>query len=137
MLRLMAHRKASHGKQGGTWVSIPGLKQAQGQLQLIMVIIYIEFNKFLLCTRWGTVISKAATLRKEQRTSTMTQIKKTASFAVLHFMTAFGVAWAITGSMLVGGAVAVVEPAINTVVYFLHEKVWQRRSTNPAPRLVC
>jgi len=67
----------------------------------------------------------------------MTQIKKTASFAVLHFMTAFGVAWAMTGSVWIGGAVAVVEPAINTVVYFLHEKVWQRRSTPPAQQLVC
>jgi len=67
----------------------------------------------------------------------MTQIKKTASFAVLHFMTAFGVAWAMTGSVWIGGAVAVVEPAINTVVYFLHEKVWQRRSTTPAQQLVC
>lgn len=102
-----------------------------------MVIIYIEFNKFLLSTPWGTVISKAGTLRKEQRKSTMTQIKKTASFAVLHFMTAFGVAWAMTGSMLVGGAVAVVEPAINTVVYFLHEKVWQRSATGHAQQLVC
>ena len=67
----------------------------------------------------------------------MTQIKKTASFAVLHFMTAFGVAWAMSGSVLVGGAVAMVEPAINTVVYFLHEKVWQRRSTDQAQQLVC
>lgn len=41
----------------------------------------------------------------------MTQIKKTASFAVLHFMTVFAVAWAMTGSMLAGGVVALVEPA--------------------------
>lgn len=53
-------------------------------------------------------------------------MKKTASFAVLHMATAFTVAWAMTGDVLVGGAVALVEPAINTVVYFFHEKVWQR-----------
>lgn len=62
----------------------------------------------------------------------MTQIKKTASFAVLHFMTAFTVAWAMTGSVLVGGAVALVEPAVNTFVYFVHEKIWQKRSAAPA-----
>lgn len=67
----------------------------------------------------------------------MTQIKKTASFAVLHFMTAFAVAWAMTGSALVGGAVAVVEPAINTCVYFVHEKIWQKRSAVPAGQLAC
>ncbi|MDO8908491.1 MAG: DUF2061 domain-containing protein [Pseudohongiella sp.] len=53
-------------------------------------------------------------------------MKKTASFAVLHMATAFTVAWAMTGSIAVGGAVALVEPAVNTVVYFFHEKVWQR-----------
>jgi len=61
----------------------------------------------------------------------MKQVQKTASFAVLHFMTAFSVAWAMTGSVLIGGAVALIEPAINTVVYFLHEKFWQRRVANP------
>ncbi len=58
-------------------------------------------------------------------------MRKTASFAVVHMITAFAVAWAMTGSLLVGGAVALIEPAINTVVFFFHEKAWQRwqRST--------
>lgn len=54
-------------------------------------------------------------------------MKKTASFAVLHVATAFTVTWAMTGSIAVGGAVALVEPAVNTVVYFFHEKVWQHK----------
>jgi len=58
----------------------------------------------------------------------MRDVKKTASFAVLHFITAFSVAWALTGSWVIGGAVALIEPAINTVVYFLHEKLWQRNA---------
>lgn len=53
-------------------------------------------------------------------------MRKTASFAVVHMITAFAVAWAMTGSLLVGGAVALIEPAINTVVFFFHEKAWQR-----------
>lgn len=57
----------------------------------------------------------------------MKEVRKTASFAVLHMSTAFLVTWALTGSIMVGGAVALVEPAVNTVVYFFHEKVWQRR----------
>ena len=51
---------------------------------------------------------------------------KTASFAVVHFTVAFTVAYALTGSVLVGGAIALVEPAINTVAYFFHEKFWER-----------
>jgi len=53
-------------------------------------------------------------------------MRKTATFAVLHMSTAFTVAWVMTGDVMVGGAVALVEPAINTVVFFFHEKVWQR-----------
>lgn len=53
-------------------------------------------------------------------------MKKTVTFAVLHMTTAFLVAWTMTGSIAVGGAVALVEPVVNTVVYFFHEKVWDR-----------
>ncbi|MGE0080272.1 MAG: DUF2061 domain-containing protein [Thiohalomonadaceae bacterium] len=52
---------------------------------------------------------------------------KTISFAVMHFGVAFSVAWALSGDVIVGGAVALVEPAVNTVAYHLHEKVWARR----------
>ena len=51
---------------------------------------------------------------------------KTASFAVVHFTVAFTVGYALTGSVVVGGAIALVEPAVNTVAYFIHEKVWDR-----------
>ncbi|MDP1933051.1 MAG: DUF2061 domain-containing protein [Gammaproteobacteria bacterium] len=50
---------------------------------------------------------------------------KTISFAIVHFTVAFTVAWAMTGSWIVGGALALVEPAINTVAYFFHEKIWK------------
>jgi uncharacterized membrane protein len=53
-------------------------------------------------------------------------MNKTATFAVVHFTVAFTVAWAMTGSWVVGGALALVEPAINTVAFFFHEKAWQR-----------
>ncbi len=51
---------------------------------------------------------------------------KTITFAIMHFTVAFTVAWWLTGSAIVGGAVALVEPAINTVAFYFHEKVWQR-----------
>lgn len=56
----------------------------------------------------------------------MTAMNKTLSFAVLHFAVAFSVGWLFTGSLLVGGALALVEPALNTVVFHFHEKVWKR-----------
>lgn len=51
---------------------------------------------------------------------------KTASFAMLHFSVAFTIAYLFTGSVLVGGLMALVEPACNTVVFYFHERAWQR-----------
>ena len=53
-------------------------------------------------------------------------MRKTMSFAVVHFTVAFTVGYLMTGSVLVGGAIALVEPAVNTVAYHLHERVWNR-----------
>jgi len=51
---------------------------------------------------------------------------KTISFAILHFTVAFTVGYLLTGSFMVGGLLAVIEPACNTVVFHFHEKAWQR-----------
>ena len=53
-------------------------------------------------------------------------MKKTFTFAVMHFSVAFTVAYLLTGSLIVGGAVALVEPAINTVAFYFHEMVWKK-----------
>jgi len=53
-------------------------------------------------------------------------VTKTLSFAGLHMATAFGIGYLMTGSPWIGGALALVEPACNTVVFHLHEKVWRR-----------
>ncbi|WP_455198980.1 DUF2061 domain-containing protein [Kaarinaea lacus] len=51
---------------------------------------------------------------------------KTMSFAAVHFTVAFSVGYLMTGSVLVGGAIALVEPAVNTIAYHFHEQVWNR-----------
>lgn len=51
---------------------------------------------------------------------------KTLSFAIMHFTIAFTVAYLMTGSVLIGGLLAVVEPAVNTVAFYFHEKLWSR-----------
>ena len=55
---------------------------------------------------------------------------KTMSFAAVHFSVAFSVGYLLSGSVLVGSAIALVEPAVNTVAYHFHEKAWSRWS-NP------
>jgi len=53
-------------------------------------------------------------------------MKKTFSFGLIHMSVAFSVAYMMTGSLAVGGAIALVEPAINMVAYFFHERFWDR-----------
>lgn len=57
---------------------------------------------------------------------------KTISFAILHFTVAFTVGYLLTGSVMVGGLLAIIEPACNTVVFYFHEKAWNTfEQSNP------
>ena len=53
-------------------------------------------------------------------------MKKTITFAIMHFSVAFMVAYLLTGSVVVGGAVALVEPAVNTVAFYFHDRIWKK-----------
>jgi uncharacterized membrane protein len=64
-------------------------------------------------------------------------MSKTISFGIMHISVAFLVVWMMTGDIIVGGAVALVEPLVNTLAYHFHEKVWaQRRDTRGAAKLM-
>jgi uncharacterized membrane protein len=54
---------------------------------------------------------------------------KTLTFAVMHISVAFSVVYLMTGDVMVGGAVALVEPLCNSVAYFFHERLWERRES--------
>ena len=58
---------------------------------------------------------------------------KALTFGITHVSVAFAVGWALTGSMVVGGALALVEPLVNTVAYFFHERLWQRFGSRAKP----
>ena len=62
---------------------------------------------------------------------------KTFTFALLHFGVAFSVAYALTGSIAVATGVGLIEPLVNTVAFYLHERAWRRAETRrrklPAP----
>ncbi|QNM95017.1 DUF2061 domain-containing protein [Chitinimonas koreensis] len=57
---------------------------------------------------------------------------KTLTFAATHFSVAFGVAYLLTGNIGVSSLLALVEPAVNTVAYYFHEKAWLRFGAAPA-----
>ena len=57
---------------------------------------------------------------------------KTGTFAALHFAVGFTVTYLLTGSIMIATGVALIEPAVNTVVFFFHERAWQRFSARSA-----
>ena len=52
---------------------------------------------------------------------------KTISFAAVHFSVAFSVGYLMTGSIAIGGAIALIEPLCNTIAYYFHEKFWEKK----------
>ncbi|KJG09284.1 DUF2061 domain-containing protein [Photobacterium kishitanii] len=65
--------------------------------------------------------------KKLIQTQSASPSRKTISFAVLHFSVAFTVVYLLTGDLVIGGAMAMIEPTINTLAYYLHERVWQKK----------
>ncbi len=59
-------------------------------------------------------------------------LKKTASYYVVHITVAAMVAYAVTGDLLVSLTLSLLEPTVQAVAFFFHEKAWQRWGQRPA-----
>lgn len=53
-------------------------------------------------------------------------LAKTLTYLALHLTIGFSVAYALTGSVEIAGGIAIIEPCINAVAFFFHEKAWAR-----------
>ncbi len=53
-------------------------------------------------------------------------MKKTLTFASLHFTIAFTVAFLLTGDIIIVSLIAMIEPSVNTVAFYFHERIWQQ-----------
>jgi uncharacterized membrane protein len=51
---------------------------------------------------------------------------KTLTYLSIHLVVGFSVAYAFTGSLGVASGIALIEPCINAVAFFFHEKLWTR-----------
>lgn len=54
-------------------------------------------------------------------------LAKTLSYLAIHLMVGFSVAYALTGSFAIAGGIALIEPCLNAVAFFFHEKAWRLR----------
>ena len=59
-------------------------------------------------------------------------LAKTLSYLVIHLIIGFSVAYLFTGSVAIAGGIALVEPCVNGVAFFFHEKVWNKALAIPS-----
>ena len=55
-------------------------------------------------------------------------LKKTASYYVLHMLVAISVAYAVTGDVVLALTLSLLEPTVQAIAFFFHEKLWERRA---------
>ena len=53
-------------------------------------------------------------------------LKKTGSYYLVHITVAALVAYAVTGNLLVSLTLSLLEPTVQAVAFFFHEKAWER-----------
>ncbi|NIC40021.1 DUF2061 domain-containing protein [Aquabacterium sp. A08] len=52
---------------------------------------------------------------------------KTGSYYAMHMLVAAAVAYAVTGQLWAALTLSVLEPTVQAVAYFFHERAWARR----------
>lgn len=67
-------------------------------------------------------------LRRHQRT-----LLKTLSYYCLHITVAIGVAYAVTGNLWVAMTLSLLEPTVQMLFFFVHEKLWDRKKQEHSP----
>ncbi len=60
-------------------------------------------------------------------------LKKTASYYVMHITVAAAVGYAVTGDVWLALTLSLLEPTVQAVAFFFHEKAWARHTPVPVP----
>ena len=68
--------------------------------------------------------------RAAQQNKTM--LMKTASYYVIHIGVAAMVAYAVTGKLWASLTLSLLEPTVQAVAFFFHEKAWDRAAKRKA-----
>lgn len=56
---------------------------------------------------------------------------KTLTYLSIHLTVGFTVAYLLTGSVHIAGGIALIEPCVNAVAFFFHERAWAGRLRLP------
>ncbi|HYC95514.1 MAG TPA: DUF2061 domain-containing protein [Sphingomicrobium sp.] len=63
------------------------------------------------------------------------EVIKTTRYLGVHLTVGFTVAYLLTGSVEIAGGIALIEPCVNAVAFYFHEKAWKKKATGE-PRLL-
>ena len=63
-------------------------------------------------------------------------LRKTLAFALIHFANAVAVIWALTGSVVIAGALALIEPLANALALHAFDRWWAKGPPDGAVRKV-
>ncbi|MBP8099004.1 MAG: DUF2061 domain-containing protein [Acinetobacter sp.] len=55
-------------------------------------------------------------------------LKKTLSYYIMHITVAMLVGYFVTGSLAMAIALSLIEPTVQAVAFFFHEKFWERNA---------
>lgn len=69
---------------------------------------------------WMNAMSHLQSLIRRNETTLI----KTSCYYVIHVLVAAGVAYAVTGDLMAALTLSLLEPSVQAVAYFMHEKVW-------------
>lgn len=61
---------------------------------------------------------------------------KTLSYYIIHIVVAAAVAYAVTGNLIASLTLSLLEPTVQAVAYFFHERAWQRRSQKASAKRI-
>lgn len=60
---------------------------------------------------------------------------KAVTYAIMHLVVAMSVAFALTQDWRAALAIGLIEPAVQTVAYYFHEKAWEKAEKKRQDRL--
>lgn len=78
-----------------------------------------------------TIATITALLHRHQRT-----LLKTLSYYCMHITVAIGVAYWVTGDLWVAMTLSLLEPTVQMLFFFGHEKLWERKKQEHAGQTV-
>lgn len=58
--------------------------------------------------------------------TTKRSLVKTISWRITGSSATFGISYLISGNLAVAGTIAVIQLVANTILYFVHERIWNR-----------